>query len=75
MSRDSFERRIDKRHAVNAAENAGNIADSMSVRKQLMQRVQSGEITLLDAQKELKKIKRNAKRDGKVTRQQAWSRG
>ena len=75
MSRDSFERRIDKRHAVNDAESAGNIADSMSVRKELMQRVKSGEITLLDAQKELKNIKRNAKRDGKVTRQQAWSRG
>ena len=75
MNRDSFERKIDKRNAVNSAESAGNIADSMSIRKELMERVTSGEITLLDAQKELKQIKRNAKRDGKITRQQAWSRG
>ncbi len=41
----------------------------------LMSRVHSGEITLEQAQSELKKIKRGAKTAGMVTRSQAFSRG
>ncbi len=75
MSRTRFEASIDKRDAVAAAEQAGEVADSGAVRLALMQRVHSGEITLEQAQTELKAIKRNAKKLGLVTRQQAFSRG
>jgi len=74
MKRDRFEAAMDKREAVNSAEQAGELADSMDVRKKLMERVRSGEITLTEAQTELKKIKRNAKKNGKLTRQQVFSR-
>jgi len=73
--RTKFEAAIDKRRAVKTAEAAGQIADSMEVRKGLIERIQSGEITLQDAQSELAKIKRTANRQGKLTRAQAFSRG
>ena len=50
------------------AEAKGQVADSMEVRKALMARVESGEITLVEAQAELAKIKHGAKAAGKVTR-------
>lgn len=56
-------------------EAANNVADSMEVRKQLMARVEAGEITLEDAQKQLAKIKSGAKRAGKKTRNQAYLEG
>jgi hypothetical protein len=71
----SFERRLDKRNALKTSEEAGLVADSLEIRKALMDRVYSGEITLIDAQKELKKIKSGAKKKGLMTRSQAWSRG
>ena len=64
-----------KRDAVNKAEAEGKIADSIDVRAELIRRMERGEITLQEMQAELAKIKRNAKRSGKVTRQQAWERG
>ena len=73
--RTRFEASIDKKDALKAAEAAGTVADSMDVRMALMARVSSGEITLAQAQAELKKIKSGAKRAGKVTRSQAFSRG
>ena len=73
MSRDRFQERIEKRSAVNKAEETGVLADSMEVRKALMAQVHSGEKTLEEVQAELKKIKRNAKRNGKVTRQQVYA--
>ena len=45
-----FYERSAARHAVNKAEADGKIADSLEVRKALMARVESGEITLEQAQ-------------------------
>jgi len=70
-----FERMSDKRCAVHKAEIDGIVADSLDVRKALMERVTSGEITLAQAQDELAKIKRGAKASGKITREQAYNRG
>lgn len=64
-----------KRNAVNQAEKDGVVADSIEVRMALMEQVHSGERTLESVQAELKKIKRGAKKNGQVTRQQAFSRG
>ena len=64
-----------KRNAVNSADASGQVADSMDVRSSLMDRIGNGEITLAQAQAELSAIKRGAKRNGKITRQQAFSRG
>jgi hypothetical protein len=65
---ESYERRqMQKR-----AEADGRVADSMDVRMALMERVHSGEITLEAAQAELAHIKRNAKKNGQITRNQAW---
>ena len=73
--RTNFEASIDKKDALKAAEVAGTVVDSMDVRLALMDRVHKGEITLAQAQAELKKIKSGAKRAGMVTRAQAFSRG
>lgn len=73
--RTRFDAALDKRDAVKTAEAAGQVADSMDVRLALMDRVHRGEITLAQAQAELKKIKSGAKKAGKVTRAQAFSRG
>ena len=66
---------MDKRHALSEAEKAGEVADSMEVRIAIMDRVHSGEITLKQAQAELKKIQAGAKKQGKLTREEAYSRG
>ena len=73
--RTRFEAAMDKRDALKTAEAAGQVADNMDVRLALMARVHSGEITLAQAQAELKKIMSGAKRAGLVTRAQAFSRG
>jgi len=75
MSRTRFEAGIEKMQAMKTAEQAGQVADSMDVRMALMERVHKGEITLEQAQAELKKIKSGAKKRGLVTRSQAFSRG
>jgi len=75
MSRTRFEAGMDKRAAVNQAESDGVVADSMEVRLALMEQVESGEKTLEEVQAELKKIKRQAKKNGMVTRSQAFNRG
>ncbi|MGR9130809.1 hypothetical protein [Rhizobium leguminosarum] len=69
---DSIEYR-DRREAQKQAEAEGKVADSMEVRKALMQRFHNGEITLEQAQAELVEIKRNAKRNGQITRDQAFT--
>ncbi len=74
MSRTRFEASLDKRRAVNSAETAGNVCDSMEIRGKLMERVKNGEITLTQAQDDLKAIKRQGKREGKLTRAQVFSR-
>lgn len=75
MSRTRFEASIDKRDAAKKSEASGQVADSMTVRLALMDSVHRGEITLAQAQAELKKIQNGAKRAGLVTRAQAFSRG
>jgi len=75
MSRDRWEASRDKRKNVIANESEGNIADSLDVRIALMEKVRSGECTLAEVQSELKKIKRNAKKNGQITRNQAFTAG
>ena len=41
----------------------------------LLEQVRSGEKTLEEVQKELAKIKRNAKKSGQITKNQAFFRG
>jgi hypothetical protein len=71
----SFWRATEKRNAVNKAEAEGKIADSMEVREALVAKLHSGEMTLGEVQAELKRIKRNAKKNGLITRSQAFNRG
>lgn len=73
--RTRFEAAMDKRAAVKDAEASGQVADSHAVRLAIMARVHAGEITLVQAQAELKKIQAKAQSIGKLTRQQAFSRG
>jgi len=75
MTRSRVEARHDKLKNVKDCEEQGVIADSMEVRTALMEQVHSGEKTLQEVQTELKKIKRNAKKNGKITRNQAFIRG
>ena len=66
---------MDKRSAMKKADEAGEVADSMAYRTELVRRTVAGEITLEAGQAELKRIKRNAKKNGLVTRSQAFNRG
>lgn len=68
---DSIEFR-DRRNHQKAREAEGAVADSMDVRLALMERVHNGEISLEEAQRQLAAIKRNAKRNGQITRNQAF---
>ena len=61
-----------RRQAQRDAEATGRVADSMEVRRALMERVHSGEITLEDAQAQLKRLKTKAKSNGQITRNQAF---
>lgn len=72
---DGFYTRLRKRKAVNEAEASSVVADTLAVRGELMEKVQAGTLTLEDAQKQLRKIKRDAKKNGLVTRNQAFIRG
>jgi hypothetical protein len=74
VTRDRFQADRDKRRAVLAAEAAGEVADSHAVRIAIVERMNRGEITLEQAQAELRAIKRGARRAGKVTRAQVWRR-
>ena len=69
---DSIEYR-NRRDAQKALEFEGKVADSLEVRKAIMARFHSGEITLEQAQAEVKTIQRNAKRNGQITRDQAFT--
>ena len=75
MSRTRFEAAMEKRAAVKEAEALGAVADSKDTRLALMARVRSGEITLAQAQAELKQIQAKAQSIGKTTRAQAFARG
>lgn len=75
MARTRWEAAFDKRKAMKVADEAGELADSTEYRTNLVKRIDAGEITLEEAQAELKKVKRNAKKNGLITRSQAFSRG
>ena len=62
----------DSRSALETAESKGIVADSKEVRLALMQKFHSGEKTLEEVQAELAAIKRGAKKNGKLTRDQAY---
>lgn len=64
-----------KFEAQRQAEAAGKVADSMEVRKAVLARFHAGEITLDAAKAEIERIKRGAKKAGKITRNQAFLRG
>lgn len=61
-----------RRKAADDAEAQGRVADSMEVRLALMAKFHEGEMTLPEVQAELKRIKRNAKKNGQITRNQAY---
>lgn len=71
MPNNRYDRWRLRREAMKKAEADGKVADSMDVRMALMKRVHDGEITLEEAQAELARIKRNAKKNGQITRAQA----
>lgn len=56
------------RRALREAEIKGDVADSLDVRKALLERVRKGELTLAQAQAQLAKIQREASTPGKRTR-------
>jgi len=70
---DRFDRIQSSKANLKREEADGNVADSREVRMALMAQVHSGEKTLEEVQAELKKIKRNAKKSGKITRNQAYT--
>ena len=73
--RSAFEASIEKRQYVKQADASGQIADSMDLRRALMAKVHSGEITLPEAQQQLKKIQSGAAAKGLMTRAQAYNEG
>lgn len=73
--RTRFEAASAKRRAVNEADAAGEVCDSMAVRTALIERLHKGELTLDQVQTELKRIKREGKKKGMLTRAQVFSRG
>lgn len=70
--RDWYDRRLDKRVALQIAEEQGLVADSTEFRQALVAKLESGEMTIDQAQEELRKVKREAKKNGKKTREQIW---
>jgi hypothetical protein len=74
VRRSATEARLDRREALKRGEEAGEVADSMDVRRGLIRRMEAGELTLDEVQRELKRIKRAGKAAGKLTRDQVWRR-
>ena len=67
-----WERQMRQQNQILKAESEGRVADSLDVRIALIQKVERGEMTLAELQAELKRIQRNAKKNGKITRTQAY---
>lgn len=72
--RTRFEANYEKRQAVDTADAADEVADSMAVRTKLIAQMNSGEKTLAQIQAELAAIKRGARKAGKLTRSQVFNR-
>lgn len=75
MRRTRFEAALDKREHANECEKQGLVADSKEVRAELIRKLDAGEMTLGEVHDELKRIKRNAKKNGQMTREQAYRQG
>lgn len=71
MVRDPLGERIARRQRVKEREAAGEVADSLATRRELMAQVHAGHLSLADAQATLRRLQRNAKKNGLVTRAQA----
>lgn len=69
------QRRNEKLQNVKDCEAAGEVADSLDVRIKLIEQMNAGELTFDQVQAELKRIKRNASKSGKITRAQAFRNG
>jgi DNA-binding protein H-NS len=61
------ERKERARRERDAADARGEIADGMAYRSAVVARVRAGEITLEQAQAELRRVQRKAKREGRPT--------
>ena len=70
--RDWYDRRMDKRVALQIAEEQGIVADSSALRASLVAKIHAGEMTIDQVQAELRKVKREAKKNGLKTRDQIW---
>ncbi|MDD1016887.1 hypothetical protein [Pseudomonas rubra] len=70
--RDWYDRRLDKRVALQIAEEQGLVADCTELRQTLVAKLKSGEMTIEQVQAELRKVKHDAKKNGKKTRSQIW---
>ncbi|PYD05927.1 hypothetical protein DND90_21550 [Pseudomonas syringae pv. maculicola] len=70
--RDWYDRRLDKRVALQIAEEHGLVADSSALRAALVAKIHSGDMTIEQVQAELRKVKREAKKNGLKTRDQIW---
>jgi hypothetical protein len=70
---DAFWKAAERKDALKSAEASGQVADSMEVRKGLVERFERGDITFEQMQAELAAIKRNAKKNGQITRDQAYT--
>lgn len=70
--RDWYDRRMDKRVALQIAEDQGIVADSSALRASLVAKIHAGEMTIEQVQAELRKVKREAKKNGLKTRDQIW---
>lgn len=64
-----------KKTALKTAEASGEVADSLAVRRALIERMNKGELTLTEVQAELARIKRGAKAAGMTTRARAFREG
>lgn len=68
-------KRRDKLNAVRKAEREGKIADSLPVRKAILDKVFAGQLTLEEAQQEMNRLKSTAKKKGLLTTEQVWVQG
>ena len=57
---------------IRKAEQEGRVADNLDVRVDLIRRMNNGEINLAEVQAQLRKLKREAKKHGQITRIQAY---
>jgi hypothetical protein len=56
---------------IRAAEDAGVVADSTEARAEIVDRIKSGELTLDEGQAMLRRIQRDAHKNGMVTQHEA----